>query len=183
MIPISQKHEAHFRDNDKLVFFKKGQPRWITPIALRKAVIAGKTEDWSVLSYNFQTCEPYRIFPQFLCLDCQCDTLEIDEYYMVQNAIWNDVMPDDDDSGMLCIGCLETRLGRILTQADFTNAPINGGTDSFKSPRLEARLDNLVCAAEELTGEDASNDDDLSDGIPQISRPCRRYLCRHQNTS
>jgi hypothetical protein len=181
MTPISVEHEAQFRRNNKLVFSRKGNPRWMTPTALRKAVIAGKTDDWGVLSYDFHTGEPYRMFPEFMCLDCESDTLEIDEYYMVQNSIWNHVVPDD--SGMLCIGCLETRLGRILTQADFTDAPVNSSWDSSKSPRLKARLDDLVCAVcptMPLTDEDESND--CSDGIPQVSLPCRRYLCRHQNT-
>jgi hypothetical protein len=178
MTPISAEHEAQFRRNNKLVFSRKGRPRWMTPTALRKAVVAGKTEDWGVLSYDFHTGEPYRMFPEFMCLDCESDTLELDEYYMVQNSIWNNVV--SDGSGMLCIGCLETRLGRILTQADFTDAPVNSSwRDSSKSPRLKARLNDLVCPTMALTDEDS---DDFFDGIPQISLPCRRYLSRHQNT-
>jgi hypothetical protein len=141
--PISEEHRAQFRRNNKLVFSTERPPRWMTPAALRNAVIAGETNDWSVLSYNFQTGEPYRIFPEFICLDCQSDTLRIDEYYMVQDAVWNHVV--SDDRGMLCVGCLETRLGRILTQADFVDAPINSGWIFSQSPRLKARLDSLVC--------------------------------------
>jgi len=143
MTTISADYEAQFRRNNKLVFSSK-RLRWMTPVALRKAVIAGKAEDWCVLSYNFQSGEPHRIFPELMCLDCDCDTFEIGEDYMVHGSVWDQVV--SDDRGMLCIGCLETRLGRILTQADFTDVPINDGRVSSKSPRLKARLDGLVCS-------------------------------------
>ena len=42
---------------------------------------------------------------------------------MVHDALWLKANPTD--SGMLCIGCLEVRLGRTLTSEDFTDAPIN----------------------------------------------------------
>jgi len=71
-----------------------------------------------------------------LCLDCEQDTQEMREYYMVQDDLWKTVNPDVD--GMLCVGCLETRLGRTLTPADFTEAPCN--TEFPHSPRLQARL-------------------------------------------
>ena len=144
MKSISVAHEAQFRRNNKLVFYRKGPPRWMTPAALRKAVIAGKTYDWCVLSYNFESGEPYRIFPELMCLDCHCDTFEIDEDYMVHNSVWDQVVPDD--GGELCIGCLETRLGRKLTQADFADVPVNDGRVFSKSPRLKARLNGLVCS-------------------------------------
>ncbi len=67
------------------------------------------------------------------CVDCGIDTIEIDEYYMV----WNDIWPLEG-RGMLCIGCLENRLGRELTREDFTDAPIN---EIFTySDRLKNRL-------------------------------------------
>jgi hypothetical protein len=40
----------------------------------------------------------------------------------------------------LCIGCIETRLGRTLTPRAFTDAPINRPNDRWNSPRLNARL-------------------------------------------
>jgi hypothetical protein len=39
---------------------------------------------------------------------------------------------------LLCIGCLERRLGRELEPVDFTDAPLNYG--SRKSERLRQRL-------------------------------------------
>jgi hypothetical protein len=57
------------------------------------------------------------------CLDCGVDTLEIGDYYMLHDELWLEANPDDD--GMLCFDCVETRLGRRLVPADFTNALTN----------------------------------------------------------
>lgn len=71
-----------------------------------------------------------------LCVDCGTETFP-SEQYMVHDAVWPaDLGPG---GGMLCVGCLEARLGRQLTSADFTAAVIND-TDSYISPRLRARL-------------------------------------------
>jgi hypothetical protein len=40
---------------------------------------------------------------------------------------------------MLCIGCLEERLGRRLNANDFTDAPVNHGF-TWQSERLQNRL-------------------------------------------
>jgi hypothetical protein len=57
------------------------------------------------------------------CLGCGVDTAEIGEYYMVRDEVWLRVNPGR--AGMLCIGCVEKRLGRPLNPLDFTDAPIN----------------------------------------------------------
>ena len=59
----------------------------------------------------------------WLCLDCNGHTLEMDEYYMVQFHVWKEANPEND--GMLCISCLEKRLGRILVPDDFLDCPLN----------------------------------------------------------
>jgi hypothetical protein len=56
------------------------------------------------------------------CQDCPEDTLGGD-YYMVHNDLWNRAHPNR--VGMLCLPCLELRVGRRLRVSDFTNAPIN----------------------------------------------------------
>lgn len=57
------------------------------------------------------------------CKDCKIDTYQGDKnYYMVRKDIWE---AHGADKGMLCIDCLEQRLGRPLKGVDFTNAPIN----------------------------------------------------------
>lgn len=73
----------------------------------------------------------------FECLDCHVNTHEIKEYYMLHDDIWAAVHPSLD--GMLCIGCVEARLGRTLTPNDFLPCPLNTAL-SRKSERLWSRL-------------------------------------------
>jgi hypothetical protein len=68
------------------------------------------------------------------CVDCSVDTINAGEYYAVRDDVW----PLDPRGGMLCIGCLEERIGRRLTPADFTDAPINRVRGN--SAPLRARL-------------------------------------------
>lgn len=49
------------------------------------------------------------------CLDCGIHTTDIGEYFMVQNTLWRKVCPAP--RAMMCIGCLEKRLGRELLRA------------------------------------------------------------------
>lgn len=71
----------------------------------------------------------------FHCAVCGENTNTLNEYYMVNHELWDRYgVP----AGMLCIGCLEARLGRELDRCDFTDAPINEIFD--QSERLRARL-------------------------------------------
>jgi hypothetical protein len=63
------------------------------------------------------------------CLDCNRDTIELGEFYMLHHAVWLQANPGN--VGMLCIGCLETRLGRRLEPRDFAPCEIN------RSPRSQ----------------------------------------------
>lgn len=55
---------------------------------------------------------------RFLCVDCSKNTLG-GEYYMVSDDLWaaSGVAPN---GGMLCLACLERRIGRPLMFDDFT---------------------------------------------------------------
>jgi hypothetical protein len=73
------------------------------------------------------------------CLDCKKDTYKIREYYMVTNRSWRKANPAE--KGMLCIGCLEERLGRKLDQfKDFIWCPLNVWNVFHGSDRLKDRL-------------------------------------------
>jgi len=72
-----------------------------------------------------------------LCLDCDVDTIAINEFYVVHDSIWAIVNPAS--AGMLCIGCLEHRLGRELHRDDFADVPGNAWVWK-KSSRLERRF-------------------------------------------
>jgi len=67
---------------------------------------------------------------------------------MVHDQLWY-AAGMHPDGGLLCIGCLEGRLGRGLCADDFTGAPVNDLTDVYNqmliergrfSPRLIDRL-------------------------------------------
>ena len=71
----------------------------------------------------------------FHCLDCGIDTSAIDEYYGLRDEVWLQANPDR--AGMLCIACLESRLGRRLSPLDFTGGSVNCGRHS---ERLRDRI-------------------------------------------
>jgi hypothetical protein len=103
------------------------------------------------------------------CFDCGVETIPAageQEYYSVWDEIWAAAWlpssaaqqlilfdvgepavvahPGATPRGtFLCIGCLEQRIGRRLTRADFSDAPINAldaEVWSFRTARLHDRL-------------------------------------------
>jgi hypothetical protein len=84
------------------------------------------------------------------CADCGVGTIRAGEWYMVCNEVWEQAWRgrrkwwhDLPGQEVLCIGCLEQRLGRTLMASDFTDAPVNDPNDPLngdKSERLRARL-------------------------------------------
>lgn len=98
----------------------------------------------------------------FNCHDCGVNTAHIGEYYMVKSDVWYsmDLTPPvlkryrhptngrrfnviDRNECMMCIGCLERRIGRTLTHRDFTNCPLNS-ENSRRSVRLQLRMMAIV---------------------------------------
>lgn len=83
----------------------------------------------------------------FDCCDCGTNTIEINEHYFLHHDLWAAAMaaaapakPNPHGTEMLCVGCVETRLGRPLTPADFfPDLPING-PDETRSDRLKDRM-------------------------------------------
>lgn len=69
------------------------------------------------------------------CLDCRVDMRTVDEYYLLRDELWLSVVPDR--VGHLCIGCVETRLGRQLSPDDFQ--PGRASLDGRYSARLRDR--------------------------------------------
>jgi hypothetical protein len=79
----------------------------------------------------------------FSCTDCGACTKSLGEGYMVTRAIWLQAWPTyrrERYGQFLCIGCLESRLGRTLTKSDFTPVPLNSLSRGHKSERLRNRL-------------------------------------------
>jgi hypothetical protein len=77
---------------------------------------------------------------EFECLDCERDTLDLDEYYVVHNTVWKSATSKKERRGMLCIGCLEHRLGRMLDSRDFTFCLSNFKACMEGSDQLQDRL-------------------------------------------
>jgi hypothetical protein len=78
-----------------------------------------------------------------ICVDCGQHTMLMHEYYHVHDEVWAASKADEADS-MLCIGCLEVRIGRALEPSDFSDAPINYPGFGHKSARLSSRLGHEV---------------------------------------
>lgn len=75
------------------------------------------------------------------CGDCGVDTAPKNgscEFYMVTHAVWKEAQRDKA-MYFLCIGCLEQRLGRLLTSDDFSDVPLNY-INGRNSERLNDRL-------------------------------------------
>jgi hypothetical protein len=59
---------------------------------------------------------------RLLCVDCGVDTLATGQYYIVRRPVWAASGLGRQD-GMLCLDCLERRLGRRLRNEDFDMPP------------------------------------------------------------
>ncbi len=53
------------------------------------------------------------------CMDCNVNTSIIHEHFMLEPDLWAEVVDPSERFGMLCVGCVETRLGRVLEPLDF----------------------------------------------------------------
>lgn len=62
----------------------------------------------------------------------------MNEHYFVQTETW--ISAVGSIVGMLCVGCLETRIGRKLVCSDFPDVTINNPKFGNKSTRLLDRL-------------------------------------------
>ena len=89
-------------------------------------------------------CEHYDLF---MCWDCAACTNCEYEYYMVHDDLWEAATEDTYSDIMLCIGCLENRLGGLLTKDDFTDAPLNTINLITGSTRLKSRLTQIRASA------------------------------------
>lgn len=76
----------------------------------------------------------------FRCVGCGGDT--INEAYMVHDEVWEAA---GFGQGWVCIGCMEDRLGRVLSSTDFKpTVPMNTEYYTKRSERLRDRLGGLL---------------------------------------
>jgi hypothetical protein len=88
---------------------------------------------------------------QSACADCGVGTFTLGEWYAVKDEVWAQAwagrlkpwhaLPGQQ---ILCIGCLEARIGRTLMACDFTDAPINDLTDPHWSNLMSDRMRDRV---------------------------------------
>jgi hypothetical protein len=89
-----------------------------------------------------------------LCRDCGKDTFEIHESYMLDDDVWNKAIKKEPSyfedeyhpvtkktlRVLLCIGCVEKRIGRLLVPGDFPDFGINDHSAIHGSERIRHRL-------------------------------------------
>lgn len=77
------------------------------------------------------------------CMECHVNTLGTSHYYMVRNELWKEITSKKfkghlHEKGMLCLNCVEKRLGRKLTLDDFDlNIPVNYNIEKIINNRDE----------------------------------------------
>jgi hypothetical protein len=83
------------------------------------------------------------------CADCSIGTITIGEWYVVHDEVWEQAWRGRRKSWtgrvpgteILCIGCLERRIGRTLVASDFIpDVPANDPNNGNGSERLRDRL-------------------------------------------
>lgn len=72
-----------------------------------------------------------------LCMDCGDRTAGED--FSVHRSLWAKYV-GDADAGVICIPCLEARMGRELWSGDFVHWPINNVEECPRTDRLRDRL-------------------------------------------
>ncbi len=79
---------------------------------------------------------------KFLCLDCGVDTGKISEHYMLKDEVWSKI--HNSNKGMLCVGCAEVRLGRVMCIGDFNDSHVNKQFSmKTRSRRLSQRMEMI----------------------------------------
>lgn len=93
---------------------------------------------WTALPWPWRSRFTRSTFP---CDDCGLLTAPDDgphEWYTVLDSIWE--ASGMGPEGILCIRCLEARLGRTLVKCDFMDAVLNRPGYGWQSELLLARL-------------------------------------------
>lgn len=89
--------------------------------------------------------------PDYSCRDCGIDVTDIGEYaYMVHRHIWDQATKRSRTArgpgqvstyDIVCVGCLQKRLGRELHHDDFAwERPLNTVSDYDRSVRLKTAM-------------------------------------------
>ncbi|WP_395713526.1 hypothetical protein [Reyranella sp.] len=99
---------------------------------------------------SFLWCEPAFASVAYLdqpCGGCGRALSYPRNYFMIHDGLWRHVNGRVDSRGMLCIPCVERRLGRKLYRDDFTDCEVNAGCFGFDISRFEPRQMELPFGA------------------------------------
>ncbi|WP_298705408.1 hypothetical protein [uncultured Variovorax sp.] len=91
-----------------------------------------------------EACQLFSEVAWDACQDCAKHTAA-DDYYMVTDTLWQTV--HSRDQGMLCLSCLQSRMGRELQSSDFIDAPVNQLSAKVREIRAQSGLVAPVAAA------------------------------------
>src|SRR5262245_47681959 len=131
-------HCYHDPRGCRRILKQMGLPQSEIAIVLRYLGLQGGHCDCEVI-YNVDMTKP-RPLVSFDRVDCGADFDEFD--YMVEDTVWA-AGGLEPDGGLLCIGCLERRLGRRVKRDDFKSTPsleFWPTADDRRSLRLRNRL-------------------------------------------
>lgn len=78
---------------------------------------------------NHACTKDFYKFHTLICEDCEKEDFD---YFMVQNEIWEKF---GNGEGLLCMSCLEKRMGRKLKAEDFTDCVLNDESEEVKAIR------------------------------------------------
>lgn len=71
------------------------------------------------------------------CLDCGKDCIKDDkDYYMIQHELWMNLVGSHE--GMLCMNCLETRLGHKLRKEEILSCPLTEWMNPYTAQILKS---------------------------------------------
>lgn len=94
-----------------------------------------------------------------MCQDCGHDTYLMRELYMLHHDLWDMMLLETGSAHMLCIGCVENRLGRRLVPRDFLSCPLNESPKyKPRSLRLRQRMGMIE---EQRWSTDGDRDDEI----------------------
>lgn len=65
------------------------------------------------------------------CLDCGLHVIRAGHWYMVHDEVWEQTGLDKH-GGVLCLDCLEHRLGRAVSEEDFKSTTTAGHRDFWR---------------------------------------------------
>jgi hypothetical protein len=104
------------------------------------ALIKGRPREFPAHAFRTANSDQFlRVLKRYARFECEhCGRSCRDEYYMLRTDLWRKVCRSND---MLCIGCVEDRLGRKLVPVDFNLEETFANAMQFPpARRLKRRL-------------------------------------------